>query len=456
MEEGIMDQRNVTDLAGQLDGSVQRPGDPEYDTARTIWNGMIDRRPALIARCASTEDVVAAVRFARGHDMLVSVRGGGHNVAGNAVCDDGLMIDLTLLNDVQVDVGARRVRAGGGCTLGTIDSASHEHGLAVPAGIISETGVGGLALGGGVGWLVRKYGMTCDNIISAEVVTADGRTVTASANENADLYWGLRGGGGNFGIVTSFEFQAHPVKNVIGGMIIHPREASREVFRFYRDFTKQAAIELTAYCACLTTPDGLPITAIMACYCGDISASEAVLKPMREFGNPIADTMAEIPRTDMQTMFDAGFPYGNRNYWKSSFMDELTDDAIDLVIDHANRMTSPLSAVMIEYYHGGPSSEISETETAFAHRDAQYDLGIIGQWQNSAQDDEQMHWARTTYDALQPYCNGRIYANLMGGDQMTEETQLRAAFGVNYERLVELKRKYDPTNFFRLNQNIKP
>ncbi|MDA0822056.1 MAG: FAD-binding oxidoreductase [Proteobacteria bacterium] len=451
-----MDQRNVSDLAGQLDGSLQRPGDAEYDTARTLWNSMIDKRPALIARCASTEDVVASVCFAREHDMLVSVRGGGHNVAGNAVCDDGLMIDLTLMNKVEVNSATRRVTAQGGCTLGAIDSVSHEHGLAVPAGIISETGVGGLALGGGVGWLVRKYGMTCDNIVSAEVVIADGRVLRASASEHADLYWGLRGGGGNFGIVTAFEFQAHPVNTVIGGMIIHPRAGARDVFRFYRDFTKQAPIELTAYCACLTTPDGVRVTALMACYCGDPAMSDAALKPMREFGSPIADTMAEIPRIEMQTMFDAGFPYGNRNYWKSSFMDELTDDAIDLLVDHANRMTSPLSAVMIEYYFGGPSSEIGETETAFAHRDAQFDLGIIGQWQDPAEDSEHMNWARTTYDALQPHCNGRIYANLMGGDQMTEETQLRSAFGVNYDRLVTLKRKYDPTNFFRLNQNIKP
>ena len=451
-----MDQRNISDLAGQLDGSVQRPGDPEYDSARTIWNAMIDRRPALIARCASTTDVVAAVRFAREHDMLVSVRGGGHNVAGNAVCDDGLMIDLTLMNAVRVDANAGRVMVQGGCTLGDVDSASHEHGLAVPAGIVSETGVGGLALGGGVGWLVRKYGMTCDNLISAEVVGADGQVLTANAGQNEDLYWGLRGGGGNFGIVTSFEFQAHPVRNVVGGMILHPRDAARDVYRFYRDFTKQAPIELTAYCACLSIPDGTPVTAILACYCGDVASSEAALRPMREFGSPIADTLAEIPRIEMQTMFDAGFPYGNRNYWKSSFIDELSDDAIDLIVEHANRITSPLSAIMIEYYYGGPSSQIGETETAFAHRDAQYDLGIIGQWVDGSEDDEHMNWARTAYDALQPYSNGRIYANLMGGDQMTEETQLRAAFGANYDRLVELKRKYDPTNFFRLNQNIKP
>ena len=451
-----MDQRNVSDLAGQLEGTLLRPGDAGYDDARTIWNAMIDKRPALIARCRSAGDVAAAVLFARDQDLLVSVRGGGHNVAGNAICDDGLMIDLSEMNTVEVDAATRRVRAGGGCTLGDVDKATHAHGLAVPAGIISETGVGGLALGGGVGWLVRKYGMTCDNIVSAEVVTADGRIVTASADENPDLFWGLRGGGGNFGVVTTFEFRAHPVTNVVGGMIIHPRAAARDVYRFYRDFTKTAPIELTAYCACLSTPDGEPVTAILACYCGDAADADSTLAPLRGFGTPIADTLAEIPRIEMQTMFDAGFPYGNRNYWKSSFLDELSDDAIDVIVEHANRIRSPLSAVMIEYYYGGPSSTIGETETAFAHRGAQFDLGIIGQWQDAEEDALHMGWARDAYDAMEPYSNGRIYTNLMGGDQMTEATQLRAAFGQNYERLVALKRKYDPTNFFRLNQNIAP
>lgn len=452
----MMNQKQITDLSATMVGSVLLPGDTGYDEARTIWNAMIDRKPAVIARCASTTDVVAAVNFAREHDMLVSVRGGGHNVAGNAICDDGLMIDLSLLNQVKVDADNRIVTAGGGCTLGDVDSASHVHGLAVPAGIVSETGLGGLALGGGVGWLVRKYGMTCDNLISAEVVLADGSVRRADATENADLYWGLRGGGGNFGVVTSFELRAHPVKQVVGGMILYPREDAREVLRFYRDFTKTAPLELTAYCACLTTPDGMPVTAIMACYCGDVDDADEVLAPLRGFGNPVADLMAEIPRIQMQTMFDAGFPYGNRNYWKSSFLDELTDEAIDTFVEHANRITSPLSAMMIEYYYGGPSSEIGETETAFAHREAQYDLGIVGQWVAANEDDEHIGWARAAYSAMERHANGRIYANLMGADQMTELSQLKAAFGANYDRLVALKRKYDPTNFFRLNQNIKP
>jgi len=447
---------NVSAFSAQLEGQLLSPDDAGYDEARMIWNAMIDRRPALIARCTSSADVAAAVRFASQHDLLVSVRGGGHNVAGNAVCDDGLMIDLTLMNAVTVDSATRRVTAQGGCTLGHIDRATQAHGLAVPAGVNSETGVGGLTLGGGVGWLVRKYGMTCDNVVSFEVVTADGAIVTASSRQNADLFWGLRGGGGNFGVVTAFEFQAHRVTNVVGGMILYPRDAARDVMRFYRDFITHAPLELTAYCVNLTTPDGLPVTAILGCYCGDVGSAEAVLKPLREFGTPLADTFAEIPHVEMQAMFDAGFPYGNRNYWKSEFVDELSDDAIDVLVEHSKRMTSPLSAVMIEYYYGGPSSEIGETDTAFAHRAAQYDIAIIGQWHDASEDEEHMNWARAIYSALQPHANGRIYANLMGADQMTEKTQLRAAFGANYERLVALKNKYDPNNFFRLNQNIKP
>ena len=449
-----MNSAAVDQLGLSIEGDVLRAGDAGYDEARTIWNAMIDKRPALIARCRNATDVQAAVRFARDNDLLVSVRGGGHNVAGNAICDDGLMIDLSLMKEVQIDKAAARVKVGGGATLGDLDRATHAEGLAVPAGIVSETGVGGLTLGGGVGWLVRKHGMTCDNLVSAEVVTADGRIVTASASENDDLFWGLRGGGGNFGVVTTFEFKAYPLTTVVGGMILFPRDDAGEVYRFYRDFTKQAPLDLTAYCACLCTPDGMPVTAVIACYSGDLAQAESVLAPLRSFGNPVADMLQEMPRIDMQTMFDAGFPYGNRNYWKSAFVDELTDDAIDIVVERANLNPSPLSALMIEYYYGGPSSEIGETETAFAHRAAQYDVGIVGQWVESSDDHKNMSWVRETYDALAPFNNGRIYANLMGSDQMTDE--LQSAFGPNYERLVALKRKYDPDNFFRLNQNIKP
>ena len=443
-------------LANEMQGRVACPGEPEYDAARTIWNAMIDKRPAMIARCMTPADVAAAVGFAREHDMLVSVRGGGHNVAGNALCDDGLMIDLSLMKDVQIDAKNRTVTAQSGCTLGDMDRATDQHGLAVPSGIISETGIAGLTLGGGVGWLVRKYGLTCDNLISAEVVTADGKPMTASAEQNDDLYWGLRGGGGNFGVVTSFQYRAHEVSRVLGGIVFHPCAAALDVFRFYRDFSRNAPEELTTYAAFLTLPDGVLAVAVVVCYCDDPDTGEKVLKPLRDFGSPLDDTISHISRLDMQTMFDPAFPYGNQNYWKSSFIDELTDDAIETLIEHANRMESPLSAVMVEYYHGGPASRVGDDETAFSHRGHQYDIGIIGQWTDRKESDKHMTWAREMYEAMQPYANGRIYANMMGGDQMTEIDQLRATFGVNYERLVALKQKYDPTNFFRLNQNINP
>ena len=452
----MLAETKVKSLANEIQGRVACPGDPEYDTARTIWNAMIDKRPALIARCVSPSDVSAAVGFAREHELLVSIRGGGHNVAGNALCDDGLMIDLSLMKDVQVDAKTHTVTAQAGCTLGDMDRATDSYGLAVPSGIVSETGIGGLTLGGGVGWLVRKFGLTCDNLISAEVVTADGNQMTANAEENDDLYWGLRGGGGNFGVVTSFQYRAHEVSHVLGGMVIHPSSAARDVFNFYRDFSTNAPDELTTYSAFLTLPDGAPAFVVIVCYCGDPVAGEKVLEPLRNFGSPLDDTISHIPRLAMQTMFDEAFPYGNHNYWKSAFIDELTDDAIGTLIEHANRIASPQSALMCEYYHSPQSSRIDDDATAFSHRGHQYDIGIIGQWTDPKENDKHMTWAREAYDAMQPYANGRIYANMMGGDQMTEVEQLRATFGINYERLAALKQKYDPTNFFRLNQNIKP
>lgn len=450
-----MNEEKVKAFMNRLQGQLVRRGDPDYQSASTIWNAMIDRRPLLIARCISQSDVAASIEFAREHGLVVSVRGGGHNVAGKALCDDGLMIDLSLMKGVQVNVKTDTVIAQPGCTLGDLDRATDHFGLAVPAGIVSETGIAGLTLGGGTGWLVRKYGLTCDHLISAEVVTADGRVVTADATQNEDLFWGLRGGGGNFGVVTSFEYRAHKVKRVLGGMIVHPLSAAQELFRVYREFMMEAPEALTAYCGMLTAPDGTPTASILACYCGDPSTGEKVLKPLRDFGSPLDDTVADIPRLEMQTMVDQAFPYGNRNYWKSSFIEELTDDAIDTMIEHAGRMESPLSTVLCEYYYGA-ASRIGETETAFSQRTAHYNIGMIGQWTDSNEDDLHVDWARTAYEAMEPYTNGRIYANLMGGDQMDDIEQIRAVYGVNYERLADLKQQYDPTNFFHLNQNIKP
>ena len=450
-----MNKQAVELFRKRLLGSLLTRDDVEYESASVIWNGMIDRKPSLIARCLSQSDVVCCVEFAREQHLLVSIRGGGHNVAGNALCDGGLMIDLSLMKKVKVDAKAKTVICQAGCTLGELDRATDRFGLAVPAGIMSETGVAGLALGGGTGWLVRKYGLTCDHLLSAEVVTADGRTLVANSFENKDLFWGLRGGGGNFGIVTSFEFRAHSVKKVFGGVIVHPRSLARDVLRFYRDFMSDASESLTAYCGMSSAEDGTPTVSILVCYCGDSAAGEKELKPLRDFGSPVVDTLAEIPRLDMQTMVDPAFPYGNRNYWKSSFVGELSNEAIDIMVETASRMESPLSTVLCEYYYGA-ASRIAETETAFSQRASHYNIGMIAQWKNPLEDETHVKWAQEGYEAMRPYTNGRIYANLMGGDQMEDPKQIQAVYGVNFERLLELKRKYDHTNFFRMNQNIKP
>src|SRR6516164_6676986 len=357
-------------------GEVIQPADFAYEKARKIWNASIDKRPGIIARCAGVADVIAAVNFARENELLVAVRGGGHNVSGRALCDDGIVIDLSGMKGIHVNAKNRAARVQGGATLGDLDRETHVFGLAVPAGIMSKTGIAGLTLGGGVGWLVRKYGLTCDNVLSFDIVTADGKPRVASANENEDLFWALRGGGGNFGVVTSFEFRVHPVSTVLGGLVMYPRDRAVEVLRFYRDLMRSAPEELTAYVALLHTPDGIPAVAIIACYCGDVTEGEKVFKPLRTFGSPMVDVIQPMPFPQMQTFLDAGFPHGNHNYWKSTFLREFSDDAIVVLVEHANRATSPLSGVVIEYY-GGVASRVGASETAFAQRQAQYDVLII-------------------------------------------------------------------------------
>ncbi len=440
-------------FVGQIQGQVIRHEDDEYVPARHIWNASIDRHPGLIVRCLGTADVIAAVNFARENDILLAMRGGGHNVGGRALCDDGLVIDLSLMKGVYVDPKARAVVVQGGATLGTVDRETHLYGLAVPAGVVSKTGIAGLTLGGGVGWLVRRYGLTCDNVISMQVVTADGSLITASADENQDLFWGLRGGGGNFGVVTSFVFHSYPIETVLGGLIAWPREAAPEVLRFYRDFTQSAPEELTAYAALTYTPDGAaPIVAVIACYSGDIAEGERVLKPLREFGTPALDAFQPMPFPAMQSMLDGGFPAGNYNHWKSTFIDGLSDAAIDTFVEHASRNNSPLTASLIEYY-GGAASRVPVADTAFAPRAAKYDIGMMAQWADPNESTAQVQWARDFSDAMQPFSSGGYLLNFL--DQEGEET-IRAAFGENHARLVEVKNKYDPKNFFRLNANIKP
>jgi FAD binding domain/Berberine and berberine like len=433
-------------------GEVIQPGDAGYETARKIWNASIDKHPGIIARCSGVADVVSAVNFARENELLVAVRGGGHNVSGKAVCDDGIVIDLSGMKGIHVDAKSHTARVQGGATLGDVDRETNLFSLAVPTGIISKTGIGGLTLGGGVGWLVRKYGLTCDNVLSFDIVTADGEPRVASPNENEDLFWALRGGGGNFGVVTSFEFRAHPVSTVLGGLVMYPRDRAVEVLRFYRDFTRSAPEELTAYAALLHTPDGIPAVAVIACYCGDLTEGEKVFKSLRTFSSPMVDAIQPMPFPQMQTSLDAAFPGGNHNYWKSTFLRELSDDAIVVLVEHANRATSPLSGVVIEYY-GGVASRVGVSETAFAQRQAQYSVLILAQWVDPGESQRHIEWARGLADSMRPFSSGAYFLNYLGEEG---KDTIKAAFGSNYDRLMAVKKKYDPKNFFSLNQNIKP
>jgi FAD/FMN-containing dehydrogenase len=447
----VLDDASTAEFRRTFHGSVILPADSAYDAVRKIWNASVDRRPGMIARCAGAADVAQAVRFARAHDLVVAVRGGGHNVGGRALCDDGIVIDLSAMRGVLVDPDRRTVLAQAGATLGDVDRETHLFGLAVPLGVVSRTGIAGLTLGGGVGWLVRKYGLTCDNVLSFEVVTAEGAPVTASADRNADLFWALRGGGGNFGIVTSFLYRAYPVSTVLGGLIVYGRDEAGRVLRHYRDFMASAPEELTAYAGLVCTPDGVPAVAVIACHCGDRADAERALRPLREFGSPLMDGIQEMPLPAMQRLLDEAFPDRSYNYWKSTFVTELSDAVIDLVIEHANRARSPMSAVVLEFY-GGAAARVGGTDTAFAQRQAQYDVGIMAQWTDPAAADQHIAWARALFDALKPHSSGYLL-NFLGEEG---HDTVRAAFGENYPRLAELKRKYDPTNFFRINQNIQP
>ncbi len=443
----------VDAFAASVRGELILPGDAGYEEARHIWNGLIDRKPGAILKCSGTADVAAAVNFARDNNILVAIRGGGHNVGGRALCDHGLVIDLSEMRGVFVDPAERTVRVQGGATLGDVDRETHLHGLAVPFGVISKTGVAGLTLGGGVGWLVRKYGPTCDNVLEMEVVTADGRVRTVNSMENADLFWAIRGGGGNFGVVTSFLYQAYPVSAVLGGLIVYPRESAPQVLRGYRDVMKSAPEDLTAYAGMLWTPDGTPVTAVIPCWSGpDLEEGEKVLAPLKALGEPLMVAVQPMPFPAMQSILDDGFPAGTRNYWKSAFVKEMSDELIDTLAELAKGMTSPMSALIVEFY-GGVGGRRSLEENAFAQRNSDFLVGIMPQWTDPAEDDHQISWARSTWDAIQPYATGGYLLNYLSEG---EQEAVQAAFGANLTRLRELKKTYDPGNFFSLNQNIQP
>ena len=451
-------------LRNSVHGPVIGPEDEGYDEARSIWNGAIDRRPAWIARCTGVADVVAAVRFARERDLLVAVRSGGHGVGGHALCDGGLVIDLSPMKGIHVDPQARTARAEAGVLWGELDRETQLFGLATVGGIVSHTGVSGLTLGGGIGWLMRKYGATVDNLLSVDLVTADGELVTASENENPDLFWGVRGGGGNFGIVTSFEYRLHPVGPIVlAGPIFHPLEDAPEVLRFYREFAAAAPDELTTIVELELAPPlpflpedvhGKPIVMVCACYAGAPEDGAEVVRPLKEFGNPIVDRLEPKPYVALQSMFDPLVPHGWHRYWKSVELPPLTDDAIDTLIDHTSRITSPRSYTIILQL-GGALGRVPEDATAFSQRDATHNVVINAVWtEDDPEGDRHTAWARDFFDAMQPHARDRVYVNFLGDEG---PDRVRQAYGAaKYDRLVELKRAYDPTNFFRLNQNIEP
>ncbi|MEO7157163.1 MAG: FAD-binding oxidoreductase [Vicinamibacterales bacterium] len=446
----------------QFRGSVLVPGDNSYDEVRQIWNAMIDRKPGLIARCTSVDDVVQAVALARTNNLLVSIRGGGHNIAGNAVCDDGIMIDMSQMKNVTVDLKTRRARVDPGCTLADFDKAVQVHGLATPLGINSTTGVAGLTLGGGFGWLSRKYGMTVDNLLSADVVTADGRQVRASDTENAALFWGLRGGGGNFGVVTSFEFQLHPVgPNVLSGLIVYPFDQAKSVLTQFARFTETMPDELNVWMVTRQAPPlpflpsdvhGKEMVALALCYAGDPAVGEKLIEPLRTFGTPYGEHVGVQPYTAWQQAFDPLLAPGSRNYWKSHNFSQLTEGVIDAIIKYAGALPSPQCEIFIGTI-GGQTTKVAPEAMAYSSRDANYVMNVHGRWETAAEDERGVAWAREFFAQSQPFASGGAYINFLTQD---ETDRVAFAYGGTYQRLVQIKKKYDPTNLFRMNQNIKP
>ena len=443
----------IAKLQANFNGTLLRPGNDDYEQARRVWNGMIDKCPALIARCTGAADVAQAVRFARTHNLLVSVRGGGHNVAGNAVCDDGLMIDLSPMKGIQVDADKRTVRAEAGVLWSELDAATQQHGLATTGGTVSHTGIAGLTLGGGLGWLMSKHGLTCDNLLSVEMVRATGETLTASETENEDLFWAVRGGGGNFGIVTAFTYRLHPIgPTILGGMILYPMEQARDVLKFYRTFARSTPDDLIVFAVLMTTPDGLPVVALLAGWFGPLAEGEHYLKPLRTFGTPLADLIGEVPYVQHQTIFDAATPHGMPRYWKSGNLLDIEDRFIEVVLDGAARQMSPYSFILF-FHIKGVAARVDPQKTAFGLREDQWDFDIVAQWTDPAENQTHIDWVRTFWNQVEPHTKG-VYVNHLGGEE--EATRVRSAYGANYERLVTLKTKYDPDNFFRLDNNIAP
>lgn len=457
-----LEATTVESLADQLRGTVSPPGDEGYDEARTVWNAMIDREPAVVARCAGNADVIAAVNFARDLGLPLSVHGGGHNVAGNAVCDGGVMIDLSPMSEVRVDPERQVARVGGGATLADLDHETQAFGLATTGGIVSTTGVAGLTLGGGLGWLARKHGLAHDNLRAVDIVTADGELVRASEEEYPELFWGIRGSGGNLGVVTSFEFDLHELETeVLAGIVLHRMEDATDVLRAFADFMADAPDDVNGYAGFgegtpeLGVPEALQgesLVVLFLFHAGPIEAGSEELAPVRDIGEPIVDAVQPIPYTEWQQSFDHRWEEGYRHYWKSHFLETLSDDAIETIVDHADGLPTPSSSVFIEWM-GGAIARADADATAFPHRDAVASLTIAPMWSDPVDDEANIDWARRFFDATAPYATGNVYVNYLSDD---EEDRVRAAYGDHYDRLVQLKQEWDPDNLFSSNQNIAP
>jgi FAD/FMN-containing dehydrogenase len=462
--ETELPSRTVEDLATHLRGALIRPGEPGYDDARAVWNGMIDRRPALVARCADAGDVATAVAFAREHALTLAVRGGGHGVAGHAVCDGGLVVDLTAMTAIEVDPDARIARAQGGATLGDLDRETQRHGLATPLGVVTKTGIAGLTLSGGMGWLRRKHGLSCDNLVSVEIVTADGSRRTASETQDADLFWAIRGGGGNFGVVTSFAYRLHPVgPDVAFCFAVYPAERSREVLRACERYLADAPEDVAPLGVLGRVPGveefpdeahGAPFVALLALHPGDPAEGERILQPLREIGEPIADLSGVMPYTEAQGALDEDYPDGWQYYWKSVNVPELSDEVIDRLAARAAAAPSAHSTIDV-WYQGGAMGRVRAGETAFGDRSAPILLGIEANWEEPQDDEANVAWARETVAGMRRFSDGGIYLNFPGFLEEGQE-MMRDAYGENYGRLVALKDEYDPKNLFRMNQNIRP
>ncbi|HTI84837.1 MAG TPA: FAD-binding oxidoreductase [Acetobacteraceae bacterium] len=446
----------ITSIAGTFSGHLIQPGDADYDAGRRVHNGMVDRRPALIAQCRGAADVVDAIKLARSLNLEVSVRGGGHNVAGRAVVEGGVMIDLSDMKGIHVDTARRTVKAQGGATWADLNRETQLHGLAVTGGVVSTTGIAGLTLGGGIGWLMGKYGLALDNLVSVELVTAQGKVLRVNEEENPDLFWAVRGGGGNFGVATSLEYRLFPVgPTVTGGLIAYPFDGARQMLRSYRDFTATIPDEHSVAATLAHAPDGsgVKLAAMVACHCGPVAAGEKAIQPIKGFGTPVMDALGPMPYCQLNSMLDGGYPKGALNYWKSSFLAELTDDAIDTMIEHFEHCPTPMGQLLLEHFHGA-ATRVGATDTAFPHRHEGYNFLVVSQTMDAGASDRCTDWVRKTYAAMKPFMAPGRYVNYLDDDETGDAVS--AAYGANYQRLREIKTKYDPENIFHLNQNIVP